>query len=87
MRSVMYSRSYPAQPVRSFEATPELEAVARAVCREFNRDWRGGRPEDWAEVVDAEWPDFLLEARAALEALRELTGGRPTAQDLDRVLG
>lgn len=53
-----------AQPV-----TPEMEAVARRMCLAFHLDWRGEEPTRWDALVDDQWTDYLVEARAAVEAL------------------
>jgi hypothetical protein len=50
--------------------TLEVEAVARRMCLAFHLDWRGDAPTRWDALVDDQWPDFVIEAQAAVEALR-----------------
>lgn len=52
--------------------TPELEKVARAICIENLKATK--QPTDDG-TVDSYWQSFILEARAALEAIREPSEG------------
>lgn len=48
-----------------------VERVARAICRSFtSSDFEGDNIE---RIVEAEWQDWLSEARAAILAMREPT--------------
>lgn len=55
--------------------TPELEAVAKAICRANLLNTFQGMDTTLSEdvLVDSEWMSFLPEARAALTAIREPT--------------
>ena len=57
--------------------TPELEAVARAICREQLRV--ANAPHD-EKAINSYWSVYLAEARAALLAIREPTGGMRLAR-------
>ena len=52
--------------------TPELEAVARAICIENLKATK--QPTDDG-TVESYWNSFVPEARAALRAVREPTAG------------
>jgi len=56
--------------------TPELEAMARAICIQNLVSTR--QPQDRA-TVDSYWRSFVPEARAALLAIREPTDGMKRA--------
>jgi hypothetical protein len=68
-------------------ATPELEAVARRMCLAFHLDWRGDSPTRWQALVDDQWPDFLVEAQAAIEALLAVSPDQEVRAYLRQAIG
>jgi hypothetical protein len=77
------ARRAPTTPV----VTPELEAVARRMCLAFHLDWRGDAPTRWGSLVDDQWPDFLVEAQAAIEALLAVSPSGAVDSYLRRAIG
>lgn len=57
------------------EVTPELERVARAMCRSYWDDGSRRLPGTLDAHVDEYWSNWLPEARAALLAIREPSEG------------
>lgn len=55
------------------------ERVAKAICLASSLDVHGGTPEQWANVAECEWPDYVPEARSAIEATRKPTPVMSTA--------
>lgn len=52
-----------------------LERVARAIAWKREKFWIGHDDDDRIAIIDRKWPDYVDDARAAVEALREPSEG------------
>lgn len=50
-----------------------IEGVARAICGKYYQSSWAHSPHEFKEIVDGHWRRFAPEAKAAMEAMREVS--------------